>query len=251
MEDAFGRVQSVLLVGGTSDIGLAIVRRLPLQQCAAICLAGPHRTGLEATAGALRGAGFAHVRVVNFDASTVVGAPAVLAEAWINEPDVVIVAAGLLGDQSAAERDPALAMRIVDVNFRGLVPLLIDIAERLRAQGHGTLIVMSSVASQRPRRANYIYGAAKSGLDALSRGIAGSLEGTGARVLIVRPGFVRTSMTEHLAAAPLATTPDKVADAVVDALRSGRRVVWVPGGLRWLMAILRILPEAVFGRLPG
>jgi len=251
MRDAVGRVQSVLLVGGSSEIGLAILRRLPRTAAAVVCLAGPHRPQMERAAAELVSEGIARVEIVDFDACGSGDPAGVVEAAFADEPDVVIVASGYLGDQQVAERDPAEAVRILDINFRGLVPVLVGIGQRLRAQGHGTLVIMSTVAAERPRRANYTYGAAKAGLDAFSRGLAASLHGSGVQVMVVRPGFVRTRMTAHLRPAPFATTPQAVADAVVDAIGHHTRVIWVPGILRWVMLVLRHLPEAVFRRLPG
>jgi decaprenylphospho-beta-D-erythro-pentofuranosid-2-ulose 2-reductase len=251
MRDALGRVQSVLLVGGSSEIGLAIVRRLPRAEPSVVCLAGPDRPDMERAAEALRAEGVGRVAIVDFDACDPGDQTAAIDAAFADEPDVVIVATGYLGDQATAERDPAAAARIVDINFRGLVPVLMGSVQRLRAQGHGTLVVMSTVAAERPRLANYVYGSAKAGLDALTRGLTASLAGSGVNVVIVRPGFVRTRMTTHLKPAPFATTPDKVADAVAAAIPRGSRIIWVPGVLRWVMLVLRHLPESLFRRLPS
>jgi decaprenylphospho-beta-D-erythro-pentofuranosid-2-ulose 2-reductase len=250
MRDAVGRVQSVLLIGGSSEIGLSIVRAVPRSGSAVVCLAGPDRPDMERAADALRRDGVARVEIVDFDACATGGQADVVARAFADEPDVVIVATGFLGDQDSAERDPVAAAKIIDINFRGLVPVLVEVALRLRAQGHGTLVVMSSVAGERPRRANYTYGAAKAGIDAFARGLAASLDGSGVHVVVVRPGFVRTRMTAHLTAAPFSTTPEKVGSAVATAIARQTRVIWVPGALRWVMLVLRVLPEQVFRRLP-
>jgi decaprenylphospho-beta-D-erythro-pentofuranosid-2-ulose 2-reductase len=136
------------------------------------------------------------------------------------------------------------------INFLGCGSLLLASLRRLRRQGHGTLIVLSSVAAERPRASNAIYGAAKSGLDALAQGLGDGLAGTGVRVLVVRPGFVRTRMTAGLRPAPLATTPEAVAEAALRGLDRGSDTVWVPAGLRYVFAVLRHLPRAVYRRLP-
>jgi decaprenylphospho-beta-D-erythro-pentofuranosid-2-ulose 2-reductase len=251
MRDALGRVQSVLLIGGSSEIGLAIVRRLPRTEGAVVCLAGPDRPEMEAVAGALAAEGVGRVEIVDFDACAPGDQAEVVESAFADEPDVVVVATGYLGDQATAQVDPRAAALIVDINFRGLVPVLVGVGERLRAQGHGTLVVMSTVAGERPRLANYTYGAAKAGLDAFARGLSASLHGTGVNVVIVRPGFVRTRMTAHLKPAPFSTTPDKVAESVVAAIGHGSRIIWVPGVLRWVMLVLRHLPESLFRRLPN
>jgi decaprenylphospho-beta-D-erythro-pentofuranosid-2-ulose 2-reductase len=120
----------------------------------------------------------------------------------------------------------------------------------LREQGHGTLVVLSSVAAERPRASNAIYGAAKAGLDALAQGLGDSVAGSGVRVLVVRPGFVKTRMTAGLKPPPFATTPDAVAAATSRALRRGAHTVWAPGALRYVFAVLRHLPRAVYRRMP-
>jgi decaprenylphospho-beta-D-erythro-pentofuranosid-2-ulose 2-reductase len=136
------------------------------------------------------------------------------------------------------------------VNFAGAGSLLLECLRRLREQGSGTLVVLSSVAAERPRASNAIYGAAKAGLDSLAQGLADAVERTGVRVLVVRPGFVTTRMTAGLEPAPMATTAEAVADATAEALATGAHTVWVPGRLRLVFAVLRHLPRAVFRRLP-
>src|SRR5207249_9228805 len=112
-----------------------------------------------------------------------------------------------------------------------------------RAQGTGELVVFSSVAGVRVRRANYVYGSAKAGLDGFASGLADALHGSGVRLLLVRPGFVIGRMTDGMSPAPLSSTPDQVADATVAALRRGRTEVWVPGLLRYVFAVMRVLPR--------
>jgi decaprenylphospho-beta-D-erythro-pentofuranosid-2-ulose 2-reductase len=124
-------------------------------------------------------------------------------------------------------------------------------ARQLKAQGHGTLVVLSSVAGERVRRANFIYGSSKAGLDGFAQGLGDALAGSGARVMIVRPGFVRTKMTEGLPAAPLSATADAVADATVKGLAGGRAVVWVPALLRPVFMVFRHLPRVVWRKLPA
>jgi decaprenylphospho-beta-D-erythro-pentofuranosid-2-ulose 2-reductase len=136
------------------------------------------------------------------------------------------------------------------VNYVGGVSAGLAAARRLRAQGHGTLVVLSSVAGERVRKANYIYGSSKAGLDGFAQGLGDAMRGSGARVLIVRPGFVTSKMTAGMTPPPLSTTPDKVAEATDRALRTGRDIVWAPGALRWVMLAVRHLPRPVFRRLP-
>jgi decaprenylphospho-beta-D-erythro-pentofuranosid-2-ulose 2-reductase len=112
------------------------------------------------------------------------------------------------------------------------------------------LVVLSSVAGERVRRANFVYGATKAGLDGFAQGLGDSLVGTGARVLVVRPGFVHSAMTKGMKAVPFATTPDRVAVITAGALRAGRRTVWAPGILRYVFSILRHVPGPIWRRLP-
>ena len=120
----------------------------------------------------------------------------------------------------------------------------------MKRQGHGTIVVLSSVAGERARRSNFVYGASKAGLDAYCQGLGDSLVGTGVRLMIVRPGFVHSKMTEGLAAAPLATDPQHVADTIITGLGRGSEIVWAPGPLRFVMSALRHMPRVVFRRLP-
>jgi decaprenylphospho-beta-D-erythro-pentofuranosid-2-ulose 2-reductase len=140
---------------------------------------------------------------------------------------------------------------VIDVNFRAAVSLGIPIAQKLRAQGHGTIVVLSSVAGERARRANFVYGASKAGLDAFYQGLADSLVGSGVQVVVVRPGFVHTRMTAGRPAAPFSTTPDKVADDIVRGVARGSVTVWSPGILRPVMSAVRHLPRPIFRKMRG
>jgi short-subunit dehydrogenase len=128
--------------------------------------------------------------------------------------------------------------------------VLTHLAQLLRAQGSGCIVVFSSVAGVRVRRANYVYGSAKAGLDGFASGLGDALHGSGVSLLLVRPGFVIGRMTEGMSPAPMSSTPDQVADAVVKALGKGRARVWVPGLLRPVFFGMRLLPQAVWRRMP-
>jgi decaprenylphospho-beta-D-erythro-pentofuranosid-2-ulose 2-reductase len=241
VKDALGRVESVLVLGGGSEIGLATARALVARGTRRLVLAARAPERLEGDAAALRAAG-AEVALEPWDATDVAGQEAAVAELFDRhgDLDVVLAVAGLL-DGSPAE--------VIGTNFLGLAAALAPAAERLRAQGHGTIVVLSSVAGERARRSNYLYGSSKAGLDAYAQGLGDALAGSGVGVLVVRPGFVHTKMTAGLDPAPLATTPEKVADAIVAGLAHGSHTVWVPGVLRWVMSVLRHLPRPVFRRL--
>ena len=254
MRDALGAVQSVLVLGGTSEIGLAIARNLARPRAATVVLAGRDQAGLEKAAVALRADGAGRVETVAFDAADTDTHEAVLAEAVRRagaDLDVVVVAFGLLGDQEADETGGPGAVRVATTNYVGAVSAGLVAARVLKEQGHGALVALSSVAGERVRRANFIYGSSKAGMDGFFQGLSDSLVGTGARVLIVRPGFVRTRMTAGMAEAPLATTADAVAEATVAALRSGKAVVWVPAPLRAVFAVFRHLPRPLWRRIPA
>ncbi|GAA2948595.1 MULTISPECIES: decaprenylphospho-beta-D-erythro-pentofuranosid-2-ulose 2-reductase [Streptomyces] len=250
MKDAFGLPQSLLVLGGTSEIALATARRLVARRTRTVWLAGRPSAALEEAAGRLRGLG-ADVHTIAFDALDPTSHEAVLGKVFAEgDIDMVLLAFGLLGDQARDERDPEAAVRVAQTNYTGAVSASLVCARALQAQGYGSLVVMSSVAGERARRANFIYGSSKAGLDAFAQGLGDALHGTGVHVMVVRPGFVRTRMTAGLPEAPLATTPEAVATAVELGLRRRSETVWVPGALRVVMAALRHLPRGVFRRLP-
>jgi decaprenylphospho-beta-D-erythro-pentofuranosid-2-ulose 2-reductase len=250
--DALGRPQSVLLLGGTSDIGLATVRALVADGLRRVALAGRPSDRLSAAAAELRDLGVASVSTHDLDATRTEGHRAVVDAVYDDgDIDVVVVAIGELGEQRAAEREPELAVHTALVTYVGPMSAMLHVSRRMRDQGHGVVVVLSSVAGVRARRTNFVYGSAKAGLDAFSQGLAAALEGSGVSLVVVRPGFVRTRMTEGLPAAPFATTADAVARAVRGALRRRPAVVWVPGILGPVMLTLRLLPRSVFRRLPG
>lgn len=251
MENAFGQPQTIVLLGGTSAIGLAIVRKLVSPATRAVVIACRRPDAAAGEAEALRRAGV-EVLVERFDARDVDGHEAFVEDIArrVGDIDVAIVAFGVLGDQARLSEHPAEAVEIVRVNFGGAVSSSLALAKRFRCQGHGRLIVLSSVAGERVRRANFVYGSTKAGLDGFAQGLGDDLRGTGASVLVVRPGFVHTPMTAGRRPAPLATTADAVADRVVAALHAGRRTVWAPRVLRFVFMALRHLPGPVWRRLP-
>jgi len=236
----------VVLFGGASEIGQAILAALRLPGDAEVILAGRDEERMAAAARSLP----CRVRTLHYDAVAVSTHQAVVGEAFAAGPvDLVIAAAGILAAQDTLDHDPMRAARLVETNFTGHVTTLLAAAARLRAQGHGTIVVLSSVAAIRPRRFNYVYGAAKAGLDAFARGLADALHGSGVRVMLVRPGFVTGRMTRDMPPAPLPTTPDQVGRAVAAGLAGRAAVVWVPRPLGVLAAALRLVPRPVWRRL--
>ena len=243
--------QSVLLLGGTSEIGLAIVRALPMARLQRVTLAGRPSPRLDAAVVAL-GAELPQVSVTAavFDADDPTSHRDALTEAAQGvDVDIVIVAFGVLGDQEAIDADPALALPLLRTNFLGGASAVLESASLLQHQGHGSIIVLSSVAGDRARASNYVYGASKAGLDTLSQGLGDALADTGIDVLVVRPGFVHSRMTEGLEAAPFATTPEAVAADTVKAWRAGKHVVYSPAILRAVMGTMKALPRPVFRKV--
>jgi len=249
--NAVGAPQSLLLLGGTSDIGMAIARafarRTPALRVVLAARQSPRRTAAEDELTALG----CTVRLLDFDANTVGDHAAVVAAAAEDgDIDVSVVAYGLLGDNERAWTDVESAVELARTNYVGPVASGVALAEQVRRQGHGVIVALSSVAGERPRRSNFVYGSTKAGFDAFYTGLGEALRPLGGRVLVVRPGFVRSKMTEGLDAAPLAVSPDAVAEAVVTGVADGAEQIWVPRPMRAVMSALRHVPRPVFRRLP-
>lgn len=245
MLDGARRWQRVVVLGGTSEIGLAVVRALDLAPGATVVLAGRDTAALQAAADCLT----AEVSVVQFEAADVTAHGTLLDSLFTQDVDLLVSAFGVLPDQERAEAEPEYAVQTLTVNLLGQVSVLLHAARRMREQGHGTLVVLSSIAAIRGRRANYVYGAGKAGLDAFGSGLADALRGTGVRLLLVRPGFVIGRMTAGMPPAPLSTTPADVGRAIAAALRQGRTEVYVPSPLRLLAWAIRLTPRPVWRRM--
>ena len=249
--DATPANQRVLLLGGTSEIGLAIVRRLAAEHPVSPYLLGRDQTRLASALAELERDGCQAGQADVVEASAPATHEEVIGRAFERAGgfDVVVLAVGVLGAQTGLDAERGDALRVMDVNFLGAGSLLMECMRRLRDQGHGQVVVLSSVAGERARASNPIYGAAKAGLDALSQGLSDAVSDR-VQVLVVRPGFVRTRMTAGLPSAPMSTDPEDVAEATVRGLASGAQTVWVPGRLRLVFFVLRHLPRPIFRRLP-
>ena len=240
----------VVIFGGRSEIGSELAARLAPGATVVLAARGAGR--LDDEVAAVRAAGAAFVHTVEFDADDL-ASHGPLVDRLIAEHGPIgtaVLAFGVLGNQARAEADPAHAVAIVHTDYVAQVSLLTVLAAAMRAAGRGRLVVFSSVAGVRVRRANYVYGSAKAGLDGFASGLSDALHGSGTRLLLVRPGFVIGRMTAGMAPAPLSSTPAQVADATVRALRRGRRTVWVPWALRPAFAGMRLLPQAMWRKLP-
>jgi len=241
----------VLVLGGTSEIALAIVGELQRRDPREVALVGRDPDALARAAEELTGAGCERALTFELDALDLDRHEQVIGEAFdeLGGAEIVIIAVGVLGERGGLPDDTAGALEVLQVNTVGAGSLLIGSARRLREQGAGTIVVLSSVAAERPRRANVVYGASKAGLDALAQGLGDDLHDQGVRVLVVRPGFVHTRMTRGLAPAPLSTTPQALALDVVNGLEHRSHTVWAPSALRWLMLVMRMIPRPLFRRL--
>jgi decaprenylphospho-beta-D-erythro-pentofuranosid-2-ulose 2-reductase len=250
MNDAVGDPQSVLVLGATSEIAQATVRKLVARRTRRVVLAARKPDALEGFRAEITTAG-ATVETLVFDADDTASHEAIIGTAFAQDIDVVIMAFGVLGDQATFDNDTAAAVAAVRTNMVGSVSAGLVVAKLLRNQGHGTLVVLSSVAGERVRKANFVYGATKAGLDAFAQGLNDSLVGSGARVLVVRPGFVHTRMTTGMKPPPFSTGPEAVADATIRGLRTKAHTVWSPSQLRHVFTIMRHLPRPIWRRMPG
>ncbi|MHB1502391.1 MAG: SDR family NAD(P)-dependent oxidoreductase [Acidimicrobiales bacterium] len=260
MNNATGMPQSAVVIGGTSEIAQAILRALAARRLQSVVLAGRDSSHLGEVATDLRSLGVAHVETLVFDVTDVAHCRSVAGKALAllgdSSPasssggiDLVLVAAGMLGDQPGDEADPIAAADVLTTNFTGPAATMLEFAGILHRQGHGRMVVLSSVAGVRVRRENFVYGSSKAGLDAFATGLSSALAGTGASVMIVRPGFVATRMTAGMAPAPFATTADAVAADVLRGLERSSPIVWSPPVLRKVFAVARLVPEPLWRKV--
>lgn len=253
--DATGNPQAILLLGGTSEIGLAICERYLRDTHARIVLAcmpgDPLRDDAKAQ---MERAGAKSVEVVDFDAVNTASHPEVIDAAWggdnAQDIDVAIVAFGLLGDAEELWQNQRKAVQIAEINYTAAISVGVLLAEKMRAQGSGRIIAMSSAAGERVRRSNFVYGSTKAGLDGFYLGLGEALREFGVRVLVIRPGQVRTRMSAHVKEAPLTVDKEYVAELAVSASSKGKHLVWAPGAFRYVMMILRHVPRPIFRKLP-
>lgn len=250
MIDAVGNPQSILVLGGTSEIGLAIVEAFASDRPLRVVLAARPSERLDAAKARLEAHGCA-VETLPFDAQAFDTHTDVVAKAFAGgDIDVAVVAFGLLGDNEVAWTDVATAVELAQVNYTAAVSVGVLLGERFTQQGHGALVALSSVAGERARRSNFVYGSTKAGFDAFYTGLTEALRPSGVRVTVVRPGFVLTRLTDGMKPAPLSTTPEAVAAVVVDAVRTHKELVWAPAPYRWVMSALRHVPRPLFRKLP-
>lgn len=252
MIDATGNPGRILLLGGTSEIGLAIVSEYLSHAPASVVLAArPGDEGVGPAVEALTAAGARDVSTIGFEATAFGEHPGVLDEAWAGgDVDLAIVAFGLLGDQEELWQDQQKAVEACEVNVTGAISVGVLLGQRMRAQGYGQIIAMSSVAGEKVRRSNFVYGATKAALDGFYRNLGLALERFGVRVLVIRPGQVRTRMSAAVKEAPLTVNKEDVARLAVESARRGRTLVWAPPAFQFVMLVLKHIPGPIFRRLP-
>src|SRR5579884_1563894 len=250
--DAVGNPQTVLLLGGTSEIGLAICERYLQNAPARIVLAAlPDDPGRDDAVAQMKAAGAKSVELIDFDALDTDNHPTVIEQAFAGgDVDVAIVAFGLLGDPEELWQNQRKAVEIAEINYTAAVSVGVLLGEKMRAQGFGQIIAMSTVAGERVRRSNFVYGSTKAGLDGFYLGMGEALREYGVRVLVIRPGQVRTRMSAHLKEAPLTVDKEQVANLAVSAAAKGKELVWAPPTFRYVMMVLRHIPRPIFRKLP-
>ena len=252
MLDAVGNPQTILVLGGTSEIGLAICERYLRTAPARIVLAAmPNDPGRDDALAQMKAAGARDVELIDFQALDTETHPKVIEQSFAKgDVDVAIVAFGLLGDAEELWQDQRKAVQIAEVNYTAAVSVGVLLGEKMRAQGFGQIIAMSTVAGERVRRSNFVYGSTKAGLDGFYLGLGEALRPYGVRVLVIRPGQVRTRMSAHIKEAPLTVDKEDVAELAVRSAAKGKDLVWAPPAFRYVMMVLRHIPRPIFRKLP-
>ncbi len=241
--------ESWIILGGTSSMARAFARAVAERGCA-VFLAGRDMDDLKATAADCRQRGAPLAEALRFDARKPEGFAALIARLEREEGQInAAVFVGSMPDQAAIDADPALIDGVVADNFTGPARFLQMLATVLEARGGGTVVGVGSVAGDRGRLGNYVYGAAKAGFHTYLSGLRNRLGRAGAHVLTVKPGFVDTAMTWGLEGMFLVAPPEKVAADILRAVDRRRNVIYTPFFWRWIMLIIRTIPEPIFKKL--
>ena len=250
--DAVGNPQTILLLGGTSEIGLAICERYLQNAHARILLAAmPNDPGRDDAVAQMKAAGARSVELIDFEATAPDSHPKMIDEAFADgDVNVAIVAFGVLGDAEELWQNQRKAVLAAEINYTAAVSVGVLLGEKMRAQGFGQIIAMSTVAGERVRRSNFVYGSTKAGLDGFYLGLAEALREYGVRVLVIRPGQVRTRLSAHVKEAPLTVDKEYVANLAVTSAAKGKELVWAPAAFRYVMIVLRHIPRSIFRKLP-
>jgi len=241
---------TVLALGATSAIAEATLRLLA-ERGARFYLVGRSQDKLHAVAADLhtRGAAGVATQAMDLDDTAAHGAMLMAAAQSLGTIELALLAHGVLGDQQEAEANYAAAEAVLRTNFLSAVSLITWLANYFETMKQGTLAVISSVAGDRGRKSNYVYGASKGALTIFVDGVRNRIDRAGVQVLTIKPGFVATPMTAHVAQGPLFAKPAQVARGIVKAVEKGRDVVYLPGYWRWIMVAVRMVPRRVFKKM--
>lgn len=252
MINAVGNPQKLLLLGGSSEIGLAICAEYLAKHSAKVVLAGlAGDPGREAAIAEMRTAGASEIEWVDFDALDFASHPALIDAAWSGgDIDVAIVAFGVMGEQEEVWQDQKKAVLEAQVNYTAAVSVGVLLGQKMKAQRYGRILAMSSAAGQRVRRSNFVYGSTKAGLDGFYLNLGEALAPFGPSVTVIRPGMVRTRMSAGIKEAPLTVDKGEVAKLAVEASNKKKPVIWTPPLFGLVMLILRLIPRPIFRKLP-
>ena len=243
-------MQKVLVIGATSAIAQATIRLLA-GKGVALFLVARDREKLAAVSEDLKARGVSNLDTAILDVLEFEQHETLVETAWstLNGFDCVLMAHGSLPDQKGCELSSAQTRTQLDVNATATISLLTIVATYLEAQQTGCIVVISSVAGDRGRQSNYVYGAAKGALSIFLQGLRNRLHGAGVRVVTIKPGFVDTPMTQGFKKGPLWATAERVAGDIVAAIEGRREVVYSPWFWRWIMLLIKWVPETIFKRL--
>jgi len=243
--------KNILIVGASSGIAEAVARRYASEGCS-FFLVGRSKAKLDVIAADLIARNASSVSVCEWAASNASSFASIATDAWTAMPrvDIALIAHGTLPDQGLAESDTMYALKHFEVNGSSAVGSMMALADRFAQQRSGVLAVIGSVAGDRGRQSNYLYGAAKAAVEACASGLRARLHKVGCHVLLIKPGFVATAMTANLnLPAALTVSPDVVARDIQRAIERKRDVIYTPWFWRWIMLIIRWIPGVVFKRL--
>ena len=243
-------MRRVLIIGATSAIAEATARLLA-QEGAAFYLVARNQERLQSVADDLRVRSANRVDTAVLDVTDYPAHAGIIeqAAATLGEIDIALIAHGTLPDQQACEASAEETRRQIEVNALSVIALLTELANRCAQQGHGTIAVISSVAGDRGRQSNYVYGCAKAAVSTFLQGLRNRLHGSGVHVMTVKPGFVDTPMTREFRKGALWASPERIARGIVRGIERRKDVVYLPGFWRFVMRIIREIPEPVFKRL--
>jgi len=243
-------MKNILIVGATSAIAEQVARKLCTATTTFI-LAGRNEDNTRAVSDDLRARGAKNVHCMHYDFSNMSNHPQLVNDVYSVLPDLdlVFIAYGSLPDQSQCEQDVGLTLDEITNNYTSVISLLTLFGNKLAEQGHGVIAVISSVAGDRGRQSNYIYGSAKAGLTAFLQGLRNRLSKKNVHVLTIKPGFVDTPMTKDFNKGFLWVGPDKVAEDIVRAIYKRKNVLYTPWYWQWIMLIIKSIPESIFKKM--